>query len=321
MPIPDAGPPDVVIDTSPILLYSDAGSFPYGIAVDDAWVYFTSSVAWTLSRFPKAGGTPVILASNMTNAGRVALDQSAAYVVVRGTADSYVDGAIERVAKDGSSTQILASNLHGAYGLTLDGDELYVACSGSVINGSYQGDGSIIRVKTDGSSAPEVLLTNEDFPAMVVVDGANVYFTDEYSGTVTRCAKASCAATRTDLFTQLDEPNGLALTPTGLVFAEYHGGRVLSGNIDGTGLTTLQPSRGLPHDVAVVAGASAPDPATGDVYWLESLTLEVNRQVLEATIHFTTLAKTTQNPNVIALDDTFAYVTDEHAGTITRVGR
>jgi hypothetical protein len=139
-----------------------------------------------------------------------------------------------------------------------------------------------------------------------------VYFTARYAGTVTRCDKANCAATRTDLFTTLDEPIGLVVEGSTLIFAEWHGGRVLMGGTDGTGPTTLQPSRGLPHDVAFAAG---------NAYWLESLTLEINRQPLDPQIRFDTLATTTQGPSCIALDDTYVYVTDEHAGTITKVVR
>jgi hypothetical protein len=296
------------------VLLTDTTLFPYGIAVDDTNVYFTSSANGTLERFAKSAAAPVapvVVAMNLLNAGRVALDATFAYVVVRGTADSFLDGSIVRIAKDGSTTQTLASALHGADGIALDGDEIYIACNGSVVGGSYQGDGSIVRVKADGSSPQEVLLTNEAFSSTVVLDATNVYFTDRYSGTVSRCSKASCASTRVDLVTGLDEPIGLAVTGTTLVFAEYHGGRLLTSGIDGSNLKPLNVSRGMPHDVDI-AGANA--------YWLETLTLEVNVQPVAATTYaFDTLAKTTQDPSVLALDPTAPglYVTDSHAGTIT----
>jgi hypothetical protein len=312
---PVDGGPEVQPVVGPTVLLSDFGLYPYGIAVDDTYVYFTSSVSGTLARFPKNGGDSQILVSNMANPGRLAVDANNVYVVVRGTADAYIDGAILAVAKDGTATTTLASSLHGADGIALDGDELYVACNGATLNGSYAGDGSIGRVKTDGSSAIEVLLTPEAFASGVVVDDTNVYFTDRYSGTVSRCAKqaegGSYESTRSDLFTGLDEPVGIALAGTTLVFAEYHGGRVLTGGIDGSAFQVLQPSRGLPHDVAYA----------GNAYWLESLTLEINRQPLDPTARFVTLAKTTSGPSVLAMDDVYVYVTDEHAGTITRAPR
>src|ERR1700690_1557349 len=94
----DAGA-DVVVDVQvgPVVLLD--ASYPFGIAVDDQYVYYTSSVDGTLSRLPKNGGDPVVIATGMNGPYRLALDDAAAYVAVIGTTDSYVDGEIVRVAK------------------------------------------------------------------------------------------------------------------------------------------------------------------------------------------------------------------------------
>ncbi len=308
----DAG--DAGADTAgptELTLLEASDAYPYGIAVDTDYVYYTASVAGTLSRIPKNGGAPEVLAGGMINPGRIAVDANAIYVVVRGTADAYVDGGILRVAKSDLTPTWLATSLHGAASIALDGDELYFANFGAFTGGSYQGDGTVCRVKADGSTPSETLLTSESYSVGIVVDDAHVYFTDRYVGTVVRCDKANCASTRTVLFDSLDEPIGIAITGTTLVFAEWHGGRILTGNTDGTNLATLQGSRGLPHDVLFAH----------DAYWLETLTREVNRQPLDPTIRFDTLTKTPQDPSCMAADDVYVYVTDEHDGEIIRVPR
>jgi len=317
--VPDAGAdaqpieagPDVVLPTDPIVVVSGA-SYPYGLGVDDQYVYFTSVGDGTVSRVPKLGGAIEVLAGGMNNPHRLTLDDAFVYIVVSGTPDQYLDGQVVRIAKSGGPVQKLATDLHRASGVAVFGDELWFVNAGTVNSGHYEGDGVLGRVPKDGSAPPEVLLDAEDYPALVAVDAKYAYLTARFSGLVVRCDKSNCARSRRALFSGLDEPLGIALAGSTLVFTEYHGGRVLAGGVDGTGFLTLASSRGMPADI-VTDGTTA--------YWGEVLTREISFEPIAPNILWGTLARADKDPNCLALDEHAVYFSDEVAGTITRLPR
>ena len=306
----EAGP-DVVLPPNPIVVVTGA-SYPYGVGVDDQYVYFTSPTDGTLARAPKLGGAPEVLATGMVSPHRLALDDAFVYVVVTGTPDLYLDGQIVRIPKSGGAVQTLATGLHLASGLALDDGDVYFVASGTVTGGHYEGDGVLARVKKDGSAPFETLLAAEDYPALVTLDAGHVYWTARFSGLVVRCDKADCKSTRTPLYGGLDEPVGIAVAGSTLVFAEYHGSRILAGGVDGAGLFTMASSRGMPLDL-VTDGTTA--------YWGEELTRQISFEPIQPYLLWATLATADKDPTCLALDAHAVYVTDEAAGTITRVPR
>jgi len=109
---------------------------PWGLAIDDAYVYFTEMNAGTLKRIPKAGGGANILASNLDAPRSVVVDGSFAYV-----AEFSLSGHIYRVTIDGPDAGALttmASSQGLPIGLTQDRDFLYWA---------NNGDGRIMKVR------------------------------------------------------------------------------------------------------------------------------------------------------------------------------
>ena len=80
---------------------------PYGVAVDDANVYWTTNVAATgvVMKVPRGGGTPVILASGLDFPHTIAVDATSVYWTnsIPGT------GAVMKVAIAGGTPQVLAA--------------------------------------------------------------------------------------------------------------------------------------------------------------------------------------------------------------------
>jgi hypothetical protein len=313
--VPDAGLPPIdsgtPLPSGPITVVQGAHD-PYGLAVDDLYLYYTSVADGSLNRTPKLGGAVEVLATGMPNPYRIVLDDSYAYVMATGTPPSNIDGMIVRIPRTGGTPVPIATNLHNISNFALDGSELYFVASGTYVGGHYVGDGEIDRVPKDGSAPPEALLSRENFPAGLALDATSVYFTAQYAGTVVRCDKASCGTTRAVLFSGLDEPLGITFVGSMLVFAEYHGSNVYAGSTDGALFFEIAGSRGMPYDV-ISDGTRA--------FWDEELTREVQQELVDPNAVHETLATAEKDPTCLALDAHGLYFSDEHAGTITRIPR
>jgi hypothetical protein len=73
---------------------------PYGVAVDDTYIYFTNyTSAGTVQRCPLTGcsGPPETLLSNLSSPGAIAVDARAVYVANYGAVDG--SGSVMEVAK------------------------------------------------------------------------------------------------------------------------------------------------------------------------------------------------------------------------------
>ncbi len=178
----------------------------YGIAVDDANVYWTDNNSGTVMKAPKTGGTPQVLASGEPNTQFMALDAAHVYWT-----DGYSPGGrIGRVAKDGGPVETVAS-VEGPRALALDTSTVYFTVYGlgspvmsaplaggqatiladAQPNGRgiavYQGivywgnqgapgeDRSIMQLPVTGGT-PSVLAANQGGPGAVAVDASGVYW-------------------------------------------------------------------------------------------------------------------------------------------------
>jgi hypothetical protein len=86
--------------TSPTALFTGSGS-PYGIALDDTFVYFTNNRDGTVMKVNRTGPpTPVVLAQGEHAPSHIAVDATRVYWTSQGTAaNSFADGSVVVVDK------------------------------------------------------------------------------------------------------------------------------------------------------------------------------------------------------------------------------
>lgn len=312
----DAGP-DTASDASvpDLNTYAVASGqdFPHGIAVDTTWVYWSNVVLGTIRKADKHGaGNPVLVVGGQNEPQRLVTDAGYLYWTNAGTpSSSFFDGELARISLDpaGPGTrQLLASNQRRIADVALDRDHVYWVVTGTMTSGHYFGDGSIWRANKDGST-PEMLAQMQNFPSRIAVGGTHVYWTNDYGGTVMRCAVGGCSLSPETLYEMQDEPSGIALDATGVYWANYHGGSIMKGALDGkTPAFALAESRGF-IDALTTDGQT--------LFWTEAITHDV-MGIPNAGGMLSPRATDQKLPLDIAVDEEAVYWTDETSGTVMR---
>jgi len=183
---PDTGPPAGCLHwcASPPCALAQ-GEFPFRIAVDGEWVYFTAR-GWStrgggelvdagppveptgaVLRVSKQGGAAAtVLAAGQNFPGYLAVDAEAVYWTVLG------DNAVHRVGKDGSNPLTLASasNIVMPDALALGERDVYFSAL------ERSGPGGIYRVPKQGGAAPVPVVYSTAVKGLTV-DETDVYFT------------------------------------------------------------------------------------------------------------------------------------------------
>jgi hypothetical protein len=151
-----------------------AGSSPYGVALDDSWVYWTvsnyTSPGGAVLKAPLSGGAAVALATGQTNPREIAVTSNNVYWVNYGDSPPATNGALMRALLDGGNPTTLAANQCGAGALAIDATHAYwTYCSGT-----------IKRIPLDGGNE-ELLVDGQEGWAWeataLTLDDENVYWT------------------------------------------------------------------------------------------------------------------------------------------------
>ena len=200
----------------------DGGAITYidqngavSIAQDAKNLYWITNATNGVSQAPKAGGTPVVLAENLTpSVNDVAVDATTVYwtggqqggtvsaipigggvITVLASSQAYpagiavdstnvywadfLDGTVHSVPKAGGEVRTLTDQAGGDLFLTLDGSTLYWT--------SYT-TGGVMKMPVSGGT-PTMIATGQNQPVMVVVDELSAYWTNAGGGQVLRAPK------------------------------------------------------------------------------------------------------------------------------------
>jgi len=149
----------VVVDGTDGTTLATAQTNARRIAVDGTSLYWTTNTATgTVMQMPKAGGTPVALASNQNLPYDIEVDDTFVYWTNQG------DGAISKVPKTGGNVQVLTTGRSGPLMLSVDATHAY-----------YTTSSTVEKVPLAGG-APITLAAKQDVPAGLAIDDDCVYF-------------------------------------------------------------------------------------------------------------------------------------------------
>ncbi len=302
-PVVDAAPPD----PGRVTLLQDTACYPFGLALDAQYVYFTCAATGSVNRVPKLGGPIQVLATGRPHPHRIAVADGVIAWGEYGGPPYFLDGAVVTLPVTGGTPSVIAGNLRRVADIVWDSGELYFLENGTFTD-HYFADGELHKSM---NGAVTSLASNLDYPARIALDSTTAYVALDYAGSIVTCARTGCGGVAKALAQGLDQPWGVAVLGPSLYFTEAHGGRVLVMPTAGGPMKELEVSRGMPGEIILNGG---------QMFWTEDLTREVNRSGLDGGT-FDTLSSVDQVPSALAVDTSGVFFADEQSGLIVRLPR
>ena len=293
-------------------LFTSATGAPYGIAVDDQNVYFTTVKEGSVYRCPKRGCAEAIttMAKGLASPRDVKSDGKNVYFT---TLSSIASCPVTGCPPAGPTTFAAGQNAPST--IVLTGDRVWWTNHGSGAGGD-----AVLWCPIAGCGAgPTVFAAKQSAAEGLAVDGARVFWTLAYTpgGSVASCAMGDTCAAPTTLATGLDIPQSIASDGKNVYWTNFSGLSAMFCPVAGCG--------GKPMLLAAGAG------------WYDGIVLD------DAFVYFTggdgtgdallrcaksgcaggptVLAKGETKPGKIAVDATAIYWTASYTGAVSRVAK
>jgi sugar lactone lactonase YvrE len=155
-------------------LYS-GGTVSEGIAVDAKYVYWSTYTANTIMRMPLGGGTAETLVTTTPRPLGVAVDSTTLYFTTS-------DGSVMTVPIGGGTPKTLIAGPPGGFATGI------AVTPTNVFWGTFT---QLLEAPLSGGGTQTVLSDKQQNVFGVAVDGSDVYFTNEYGGTLTKMSLPS----------------------------------------------------------------------------------------------------------------------------------
>jgi hypothetical protein len=173
----NAGSGDVIreqslgIGATPRTVATDTQAFYGGsFALTPSTIYWSNSSTFAIHQVarncPDASGCPKVLVADGGNGlGPLAIDND---VVFWGSGNA---GELWRAAIDGGQRRRLVAATVGIRGMAIDAEYVYFT-----VQEFLSPRGSVMRIRKDGSTGPEILSSNEVWPSAIAVDDVAIYW-------------------------------------------------------------------------------------------------------------------------------------------------
>ncbi len=293
-------------------------SFPNGIAVDSANVYWTtvpSPSGGTVLKIPKTGGAPATLASGLYSPGGIAVSGTNAYWTSQDPAGTNSGVIVQTVPLSGgtptSAADVLLSAIPGD--IRLDSNNVYW----SVFDYT---NGAILRAPLDGG-AVATLASGETYPLYMTIDGTHAYWTDSWHpGSVVSVPLAG--GTPTTLAAGQNSTAGIAVDGTGVYWDNGNVACLIDGGA--CGLVQKQSlDGGAP--ITLASGVYNPQGMAVDVtylYWTDWGSFGTVMRVPVGGGTPTTIAAGQGKPTYLAVDAAGVYWTNlSNGGTVMMLAK
>ncbi len=150
---------------------------PIYLAIDDAYVYWTSAAPGEIMKVAKTGGDSVTVAFGQQLNGPLAVDDAYVYWTSPGERSKFPEGLVMRVKKTGGAPEVVARDPHGASTIAVDGAFVYWANADGVMAAPKQAAATAVPVSTQASAK------------QLALDATAIYWTAIDRGLIMSAAK------------------------------------------------------------------------------------------------------------------------------------
>lgn len=180
-------------------------SYPYGVAVDSTYVYWTNGDG-SVMRMPLGGAVkPTQVASGQANPWMMAIDATNLYWTNNGT-----PGTVMKMNLSSLVVSTLVGGLMDPTGIAVDSTYAYVADTG---------DDYVIKVQLSNGTIASQLTNFQNNPFALAIDSKNVYFTNQAnSGDAHQVAQNASNSAGISLGSS-NIPSGIATDGTNVYYA------------------------------------------------------------------------------------------------------
>jgi hypothetical protein len=152
------------------------GSATLGMAMDDAFIYFSENGRRRISRVPKAGGTRETIVEGADYPSEIALDATHLYAAY--------EGAIVRVPKGGGAVEVLAAEQHLPGSIALHGADVYF--DNAATDYQHGTDGTINAVAKSGGTVRTLARTVYGTAWHIVIADGSIFYVDQRTSSLAR---------------------------------------------------------------------------------------------------------------------------------------
>jgi hypothetical protein len=202
----------------------DNGYYPIDTVVDNSQVFWTTESPDEVRSCPTSGGctkdASVQVATSIHPFTRALAMNNTDLFWVTGDADDDA-GIIFTAPKTGGVAVPLRYSTPGPRGIAVHGNAAFVT---SWLAGEVS-KGVVFRII--GASASTVLVSDQPEPTAIVVDSANVYWTNLGDGSIRRCAIDGCSSQPTIVASSQGTPESIADDKDAIYWADSTNGRIV----------------------------------------------------------------------------------------------
>ncbi len=299
-----------------IELVADTPSGAYGIAIDDAFVYWVE-VDGVIARAPKPGGPRQVLVTGESQPQFIAVDAANVYWTVIGDGTAARPSGVRKAPKAGGQPiDLLTDPSLQAWEIAVDDAFVYWSDEGAG-NALHR----VFRIPKQGGAATALVMlagdaqNDKDKITSIAVDATSLYFCDHVASAIYRKADKNDPQSALVKLAGAMTPDGIALSADDVFWTSFS-----DAGSDPSGLYKAPKAGGAPVTLATsLQATNAVSVFGGEVFWGAFYDGTVNRTPTSGGA--TTRIASGQNPVRIGVDARWVFWTNQANRSVMRAVR